>query len=104
MPELDEMANGQAIDLAIGDDLTIRLPENPTTGYRWEVRSGADTVCLPVTDEYRAPKPTPGAGGVHVWVFRAARRGDVGLVLVYRRPWDEPEQQEKVFVVRLRVA
>jgi inhibitor of cysteine peptidase len=102
--ELDEAAHGQTIDLAVGDELTIRLAENPTTGYRWDVRSRASTVCDLASDEYEAPKPTPGAGGVHVWAFRATRPGAAELLLVYRRPWDEPSEPEKTFAVRIRVA
>ena len=103
MLELDEAGNDQTIDLAVGDEFAVRLPENPTTGYRWEVRSRADAVCALASDEYQAPKPTPGAGGAHVWAFRATRRGSAELLLVYRRPWDEPSKPEKTFAVWIRV-
>ncbi len=104
MMELDEAADGQTIDLAVGEVLTIRLLENPTTGYRWEARSMPNAICDLVSNEYLAPAaPIPGASGTRCWMLRAARLGDAGLLLVYRRPWDGPSQQEKTFAVRLRV-
>jgi len=102
MLELDEAGNGRTIDLALGDEFTVGLPENRTTGYRWEVRSRAAAVCDLASDEYQAPKPTPGAAGVHVWTFRATRPGAAELLLVYRRPWGEPSTPEKTFAVRIR--
>ena len=29
--------NGRTVDLRVGDQVTLRLPENPSTGYRWAV-------------------------------------------------------------------
>lgn len=102
--ELVETANGQTIDLAVDDEFTVRLPENPTTGHRWELRSRAAAVCRVESDKYEAPQAAHGAGGDHVWGFRAMRSGAAELLFVYRRPWDKPADPQKTFALRIRVA
>ena len=34
---LDESDNGKTLRLRVHDDIKIRLPENPTTGYLWNL-------------------------------------------------------------------
>ena len=36
---LDEHADGRTVDLRVGQELEIRLTENPTTGFRWQIES-----------------------------------------------------------------
>ncbi len=31
--------NGRSVTIGIGDVLSLRLSENPTTGYRWKLES-----------------------------------------------------------------
>jgi inhibitor of cysteine peptidase len=83
---LDERANGARIDLAMGAEAALQLPENPTTGFRWQVDAdGAPALALS-GDRYEAPpRGRPGAAGRHVWSFRAVARRTGVIRLSYRR-------------------
>lgn len=92
--------------LARGDEVVIRLPENPTTGYRWQVtHSGAGELAL-VEERF-----VPGSGGAGVGAsgdrllrFLGQKAGEVRVEAVLRRPWDPPragaERREFAIVVR----
>lgn len=82
--------------LAVGDELSVRLAENPTTGYRWQVvQSGAGELALADEQFVPAAGATPGAGGERRLRFVARRAGDVRLEMVLGRPWDPPETRRE---------
>jgi inhibitor of cysteine peptidase len=86
MMVIDERANGRRVALGRGATMALRLDENPTTGYRWQVDSAGAPALAPAGDQYEPPpRPRPGAVGHHVWTFRAARAGSGVLQLSYRR-------------------
>lgn len=70
----------------VGDRVEIRLPENPTTGYRWELVSGVIEVLDSVLEPTPGSAGALGAGGTRVLVVRVGD-GDE-LVLELRRPWE----------------
>jgi inhibitor of cysteine peptidase len=83
---LDERANGARVNLVMGAEAALQLPENPTTGYRWQVEAdGAPALAL-TGDRYEPPaRARPGATGRHVWRFRAVARRTGVIRLAYRR-------------------
>lgn len=84
----------------IGDDVTVALPENPTTGYRWQPEIDA-TALQQTDDRYGGPTEPRGAGGTRRLTFRVLRSGPVHLRLVKRRPWEDAAVEE--FAVDLDV-
>lgn len=44
---LDQRSNGLAAVCRIGDELRVRLPENPSTGYQWRLREPATAALGP---------------------------------------------------------
>jgi inhibitor of cysteine peptidase len=81
-------ANGSAVQETLGDEFNVRLEENPTTGYSWNMTS-TDGLAL-VSDQYIPSQPSGtivGAGGVHSYFYKAVMAGDQGLHGEYRRPW-----------------
>lgn len=79
--------------LAVGQTLSIRLPSNATTGYRWQVaETYADilTPGAPFGDEITDPHAPGmvGVGGQTVWMFQAARPGTATLSFAYGRSWE----------------
>jgi len=62
--ELSEPDNGSNFTIFLGEELTIRLPGNPTTGYLWEVASN-DSAVLKEKGEavFVADSDRFGAGG-----------------------------------------
>ena len=80
-------------EMAVGEEVIIRVESNATTGYLWEVVSPDDeTVIELVSVEYNAPGSIrTGAGGTEDFTFRATGVGDAQIVLHYLQPWSPDE-------------
>jgi inhibitor of cysteine peptidase len=102
---LGESDNGKTADIAPGEMVEIRLPDNPTTGFKWVVASPSQPVCEVLPDsEYRPPeRPVPGAPGERVWRVRATRSGICDIELHYLRPWQPAGAAAKRFTLHVRV-
>ena len=84
-----ELSDSGAAAVAQNDELVLRLPENPTTGYRWEVtQSGAGALRL-IDDRFVAGAgAAPGADGQRVIRFAAIASGAVQVAAIKRRAWE----------------
>ncbi|MEO4047373.1 protease inhibitor I42 family protein [Pseudomonas sp. CAU 1711] len=89
---LEEKQLGQCpMQLRQGQSLTITLPSNPTTGFRWVVADAAPGVLRSLGPEvYMTPEEAGlvGAGGQSVWRYQAYQTGSGRLLMHYRRPWE----------------
>jgi inhibitor of cysteine peptidase len=85
---------GKIQNVSVGDSVVIRLPENPTTGYRWvfkEVDHKGILTTDPSKIEFVAhPESGIGGGGTRTFRFAAKSHGTVVIKLVLKRSW-EPE-------------
>lgn len=83
--------NGRTLELSNGDTLIVGLEGNPTTGFSWEVEAVDDAVLAPQGDaDYTASETgLVGSGGIFAFTFKAARKGQTQLQLVYHRSWEE---------------
>ena len=95
-------ADGAAADVAPGERLELRLPENAGTGYQW-VLDGPEPP-LRVVAETRPPAATDRAGatGEHRFVLHADAPGETTLVARHARPW-APETELRRFRLTVRV-
>jgi inhibitor of cysteine peptidase len=88
----------------VGEDVVLRLPENPTTGFRWTLSAGTDGVLSLESDSYTVSEAKPGNSGFRVFRMRAAAPGIVELRLYRRRRWEttpaDPEASFRVRVLR----
>lgn len=76
--------------LQVGQNMTLSLPSNPTTGYRWLVQNPASQILESLGPElYSAPEEAGivGSAGISTWRFQAKAVGQGHLVLVYQQPW-----------------
>ncbi len=86
--ELSESSSAAPQAVARNDEVVLRLAENPTTGYRWEVSSsGAGELAL-IADTFVAGAGIPGAGGQRVFRYVCRSPGNVQLEAIKRRPWE----------------
>jgi inhibitor of cysteine peptidase len=99
--ELNAADAATSRSVRIGDLATVRLPENPTTGYRWQ-RGPDDGRLKLVDDRFEGAGVARGAGGERVLVFEAVRAGVTTLRLARRRAWETGEPVEE-FSVELDV-
>ncbi len=73
--------------VSVGDEITVRLPETPTTGYCWRPDVDSDALQI-LGDHYEVATLPRGAPGLHVFTFRALREGATVLKLVQGRAWE----------------
>lgn len=94
------------LEVASGEQLTITLDANPTTGFQWQLAAPLDEKVLTLvgTAYQRADPARIGTGGTDVWTFKAVGKGNAAIVLEYRRPWekDMPAAERKTYSVVVR--
>jgi predicted secreted protein len=85
--ELTESDAGAEQAVEVGQELVVRLRENRTTGYRWQLALPEDGVVLD-DDRFDAdPSVRPGAGGVRTFRLRATKAGPHRLGATLQRSW-----------------
>ena len=86
-----ESAPPAAITVTAGEQFDIRLPSNPTTGYRWQVGGKLNMRIVRLVDtRYEPTAPAPlGAGGTEIFTFVGVAQGSAKIQLVYLRPWEK---------------
>ncbi len=107
---------GKSIEMIVGQTLTISLPSDPSTGYRWQVTAEPDARNLIVLvsgfDSTPSKAPAPSAAkpdtprtsnaGRAWWKLRATGEGSTSFGLRYVRPW-EPETNAQEFTIGVDV-
>ncbi|HBX54091.1 protease inhibitor I42 family protein [Pseudomonas sp. UBA2684] len=79
------------LNLHSGQQLVLTLPSNPTTGFRWVLRDGAESVLTSLGPEvYSNPEDAGliGSAGQSTWRFAVKQAGSGHLLLTYQRPWE----------------
>lgn len=72
-----------------GDNFSIVLEANPTTGYQWEIDFDSSYIQL-VGREYTVSSPELlGSGGKETFNFLSVKSGETGITFSYLRPWEE---------------
>ena len=98
---IEEFPNHPHIDVVmhavVGEELTVTLGSNPTTGFRWsEFAEISDETIVQQTShkyvgkEYEVPPP-PGTSGEEVWTFKALKKGTTTISMEYSRPLIEED-------------
>lgn len=86
---LTEADAGTAVVVQTGDQLTVRLISNASTGYQWVVTDDGPLVQAG-DSAYEEPdaQGAVGAAGAQVFTFEAPTAGTGTLALEYRRSWE----------------
>jgi inhibitor of cysteine peptidase len=96
--------DGRALDARPGTMIVIELPENPTTGFRWSLRSKLEPVLTCKSDTFQRPaEARPGAGGSRRFEFTASARGEASILLWNWREWEGDGSVEKRYRVTITV-
>lgn len=101
--ELDKTDNRRSVRIRQGQPITIRLPENPTTGYRWIVASAQESLVALLSDTYQAIGINPGMSGVHSFHFQAMKPGCAIVELVNRRAWEKEGASLEHFTITVEI-
>jgi inhibitor of cysteine peptidase len=107
MQAISESFDGKTVDLAVGQVIELRLKENPTTGFRWQLRHDGTPACR-ITEDFIEPAtteraPVPGRGGTHVWRIEGVQAGTCDMALTYARNWEASRPPAMTFEVHVHV-
>jgi len=101
--KVGEADRGRLIQVIQGSHVLLHLPENPSTGYSWELEPLQGDTLMLQADTYLPPTSLiPGAGGIRLFEFLARSPGLVLLQLDLRQPW-KPKDRAETFEVTIRV-
>jgi inhibitor of cysteine peptidase len=97
----------QPIEVGAGEEFSIVLESNPTTGYHWDIVGDLDANTVEfVKNEYTSTSAPNlvGGGGMEVWTFKAVNAGETHITLGYYPPSNDPvdAQQTTTFVVTVK--
>jgi len=100
---LTDADNGKTIDVHVDDTIVLRLPENPTTGYRWTF-DALDAEAVKVEDgEHVHSSGAVGGGGEATWTLTPKAPGTTQVALKLWRHWEGDTSVKKRFAVTLAV-
>lgn len=84
----------------MGEEFSITLPTNPSTGYSWQIDAPGNRLEL-LERAYVGSADRVGSGGQETIRFRARTVGEASIRCRYQRPWEEHAVEERRFSVRI---
>jgi len=97
-------SNGHLIFMKVNGMLTLKLAENPTTGYTWNLTVSDG---LKVLNDTYVPSDTTGtlvgSGGTHVWEIETEQAGMQSVNAVYKRSWEPLTGNETTYTLAIDV-
>ncbi|MEL4305654.1 protease inhibitor I42 family protein [Methanococcoides sp. LMO-2] len=99
-----ENENGNEISIEQNGLIVIKLEENPTTGYSWNLTIPEGLTL--VGDEFvtdQGDEEIVGAGGIHEWELQADSEGAYEISAIYKRPWENTTGEEDTFSMTVTV-
>lgn len=94
------------LHLRTGQNFTLTLPSNPTTGYRWAIQDSAGGVIRSLSPEVYSSAENGqvlGSSGHSTWRFQAYAAGNGRLRLTYQQPWEPAAQPAQSFDCSINV-
>jgi len=96
--------NGKTVDLRVGEEATLRLPENPSTGYRWAVDAADPNLVDFEQGNYVSTSNSVGGGGEVQWLIKAKAPGATEAKFKRWRPWEGDGSVVERYAVTLRIS
>ena len=102
--DLTGLDNGKSVSVSLTEKLSVTLPGNPTTGYRWDLAEISSGVLNTNSESaFAADSTMLGAGGKFTFLFTAVQPGTTGIKLIYHRPWEKNVQPLRTFDLTVSV-
>ena len=96
--------NGKTIKVADGDTIFVRLHENSTTGYRWDVDKLDEKMVQMERANYDRASDAVGSGGEATWAVKPQARGTAKVSMKLWREWEGDDSVVDRFGFTLKVA
>ena len=96
--------SGRTIDLRVREEATLRLPENPSTGFRWVVDAADPKLVHLEQGNYASTSNAIGGGGVVQWVIKAEAPGVTEAKFKRWRPWEGDSSVVERYAITLRIS
>jgi predicted secreted protein len=94
--------DGDVARVSAGDEVVVRLIENPGTGYRWDIEQLPHGVEVVSSELEPTGGGTPGAGGHRVITLRTTEPVDAQVRFLLARSWETGRAPAEEFTVTLR--
>lgn len=102
--DISEPDNGRDIVLSKDEELILRLPGNPTTGFQWEIVPVQPDLLKETGEPGFVPEsPLIGAGGQITFRFIPCGTGHTRLKLIYHRPWEKQKPPLREFEISVTI-
>ena len=95
--------DGRVLAVRVGDSVSVRLLENPTTGYAWTLESIDATLLEAGRPTYHGEGAGLGSGGVKTWTLRARAPGRIRIGLKRWRHWEGDKSVVERFAITLDI-
>lgn len=93
-------------DFAIkkGEQFTIKLDENITTGYSWHYKIENEDLISLVENKYlESSSGLIGASGVHKYVFTGKEKGETKIIFKYYRSWEGEDSSVETKEFKIKI-
>ncbi len=96
--------HGKRYEVKPGTRIEVRLVDNPTTGYRWQVAEfDTQIINLQEKDFKTAEGAGIGSGGTRYFMFTANTPGTVKIDFLLSREWEPVEAAIDQFEITIHV-
>ena len=104
---LDANQKIHPIQCKVGEDFTISLEGNPSTGYNWDFQAGFDTTMVKFikseTKSTSQDENIVGDPSVFSWTFTALKEGSTEATLFYKRQWESDPVNDKTVIIQVTI-
>jgi inhibitor of cysteine peptidase len=96
--------NGKSFSASLGNTIVIKIPENPTTGFRWELEE-FDNSALEMQASDFSSKSTilTGSGGEKSFTIKTKQIGQTSISLKLWRDWEGDSSVIERYEVNIEV-
>lgn len=92
----------QNITVRKGQEFTITLDSNPTSGFKWVPAFDTDTINIISHNFQPTSSILIGSSGQDVFTFKAISSGTTVLKMVYKRSWEQQIVAQKDLFINVR--
>jgi predicted secreted protein len=97
---MENKKQDENITVKKGQEFTITLESNPTTGYQWIPTFNTSIINL-VSHNFQPSTKLMGSPGTEIFIFKATNQGTEPLKMIYKRSWEKEFVKEKVFMINV---